>query len=383
MIRSQNLPLAINAVTPWAVLMSLILALFAGTESSASGNINVTPDVAPAAEDNSFSFVVWGHPAGRDHSKPGLHYEEIISRISELKADFLVVTGDVIDCPNPVGAVDAYRSKWERFDAGLKRLGIPVYRVPGNHDVCNFTTRDLFIERYTKPPYAFTFRNSRFILLDTVGIDQRTEDGHPSWSPQSLPFDDDQMQMIRDEISQQGEYQHLFFFMHHVWPWRELSGFWWDKVHPLLVGGHTRAIFGGTVGDPGYKYEHFQQDGIHYIQSSTFSGRWPRWYQMEIERGRFEPALAYQFNNLQYVRVEGGEYKIQTIVVGALDDKELSSRFWREVDHPALWTWRISKYFRENVYSFRRILLFVIILGSGGLLLGIVTGILWTRRKTR
>jgi 3',5'-cyclic AMP phosphodiesterase CpdA len=363
--------------------MPLFLALFAGTESSASGNAGVTTDAAQVAADDSFSFVVWGHPAGRDHSKPGLHFEEILGRISELNADFLVITGDVVNCPNPTGAMDAYRSKWEMFDEGVSRLGIPVYRVPGNHDVCNFTTRDLFIERYIKPPYAFTFRNSRFILLDTVGIDQRTEDGQPHWSPQSLPFDDDQIEMIRGEIGQQGQYQHLFFFMHHVWPWRELSSFWWDKVHPLLAGGHTRVVFGGTIGNPGYKYEHFQEDGIHYIQSSTFSGRWPRWYQREIELGRFEPAMAYQFNNLQYVRVEGGEYTIQTIVVGALDDKELSSRFWREVDQPAPWTWRISKYFRENFHSFRRLLLFVTILGFSGLLLGIVTGVLWMRRKTR
>lgn len=383
MVSGFNTPPTINIVMPWAVLLSLFLALLAGAESSASENTNITTDVAHVAEDNSFSFVVWGHPAGRDHSKPGLHYEEILDRISELKADFLVVTGDVIDCPNPVGAVEGYRKIWDMFDAGVSRLGIPVYMVPGNHDVCNFTTRDLFIERYTKPPYAFTFKNSRFILLDTVGIDQRTEDGQPKWSPQSLPFDDDQMQMIRDEISQQGQYQHLFFFMHHVWPWRELSGFWWDKVHPLFAGGHTRAVFGGTPGDPGYKYEHFQKDGIHYIQSSTFSSRWPRWYQVEIERGRFEPALAYQFNNIQYVRIEGGEYTIQTIVVGALDDKELSSRFWREVDHPENWTWRISRYFHEKFPSFRRLLLFVTILGLGSLLLGIVAGVLWTRRKMR
>jgi len=374
-----------NTVMSRVILIPLFFALFAGAETSASGPGGNTAGKELTAEDNSFSFVVWGHPRTAS-GEPPLHFEEILNRISELKADFLIVTGDVISgggIPNPAGIVDIYQNDWEVFDAGVSRLGIPVYRLPGNHDVCNFITRDLYLERYTKPPYAFTFKNSRFIMLDTVGIDQRTQDGQPDWYPQSLPFDDEQMQFIKTEISQQEQYQHVFFFMHHVWPWRDSSSFWWDKVHPLLAGSHTRAVFGGTPGNPGSKYEHFLEDGIHYIQSCTYRGRTANWYRQQINLGRFEPALAYQFNNLQYVRVEGDDYTIRTIVVGALDEVQLSSRFWHEVNHPAYLTQSISNYFHDNFHSFRKLFLFVTVLVLTSILIGIVTGILWKRRSKR
>jgi hypothetical protein len=331
-------------------------------------------------QNESFSFVVWGHPK-RGDGYPALHFEEILDRILELKADFLVITGDVINgmygkSPDP----EIIRADWDHFDEGVKKLKIPVYRLPGNHDVSNFITRDIYLEKYNHPPYAFTYGRCRFILLDTIGIDQRKQDGNPNWYPQKLPFDDTQLTFIRNEIIKQDNYNHIFFFMHHVFPYRMPSGFWWRDVHPMLKGGKTRIVFAGTPGNPMYKYDHFEQDNIHYILSCTFPPTSIKRVKEEIIRGDVDhEAMNHQPDNLQFVRVTGNHFTVRTIVVGEWDKKSmLSSRFWLKARQFG-WRDRIRVYKHEilnpSVVNFLWL--------GGGLGVGALVAIFLHRRRLR
>ena len=179
------------------LLVGVVFVLFLGPKVIAADKSDKAYSNGPLKEDVSFSFIVWGHPRGKSDQAEPLHFKEVLDRVAELEADLLIVTGDVImggpSEPSAEG-IEGVRAAWDRFDAGVSRLGIPVYRVPGNHDVHSFATRDLYLERYTKPPFAFSFRGSRFILLETVGIDQRGQgDGTSQWGPNPLPFDDAQL----------------------------------------------------------------------------------------------------------------------------------------------------------------------------------------------
>jgi hypothetical protein len=333
-----------------------------------------------------------------------LHFEEILKRVEELQADFLIVTGDVV-----VGGgqrhtlspekLDVIRGDWQRFDAGVSRLEIPVYVTPGNHDIHSVPTRDLYLEHYPKPPYAFTFQGSRFILLDTVGIDQQSSRSHgnepPWWDGGPQPFDEPQMDFIRSEITRQNEYQHLFMFMHHVTPWRDSSGFWWRDVHPMLRGGRVRAVFSGTP--TGHKYLHHTEDGIHYILSCTV-GPEPVGFFRRLLGGRWEAArrragletdpfavldiwaLQNQLDNIQHVRVEGDEIKIETIVVGAWTSPAASPRFWDEVKQQAshkTFTYRVL----SRIGSFRRLLFVAVTFAGVCVMAGIILATLWRRYR--
>jgi hypothetical protein len=335
----------------------------------------------PLADDklsgDSFSFVVLGHPRGEASGELSMYYEEIITKIAELKPDFLIMTGDMIygftgkpTDPNVI------RAEWEKFDAGFNRLGIPIYRLPGNHDVHNNITKGIYLERYHKVPFVFTFKKSRFIMLDTMAIDQYKEGDKTTWKGEIKPFNDGQLKMIQNEVQQQQEYKHIFILMHHPHPWFEPSGFWWKDVHPLLINGKTRIIFAGSPWI--FKYAHLERDGIHYILSSCIN-------DPDLSKLRRNPnsnifAIHKQLNNFQHVVVKGDHYTILPIIIGALTSKTLNLEFWNQLEKRSSdWTSRLAFLFHMKFYRFRSLAFIGAIWGVFCLFLGVLLVVAWMR----
>jgi Calcineurin-like phosphoesterase len=327
-----------------------------------------------ASNNNSFSFIVWGHPRGRDDRDPPLHLNELSDLVRELKPDFIVITGDMIQ--GRIGHIEKQKalieSDWDFFDQCVSVLGIPIYRLPGNHDVSNKTTSTIYSRRYTQPPYSFSYNDSRFILLDSIGIKQLENDSRAYWGHEAKPFDKEQADFIKNEISNQDKYNHLFFFMHHTSPWSESESFWWDNIHPLLVNGKTRAVFSGD-NPSDMKFAHDKQDGINYFLNNSFPTRtlhsykrWPNW----------GPCGSKQVDNIQFVQVNGDKIKYKTHVIGELNTESLSWRYYERIEK-GLSTWQrrlVTKLKAIMFNSLRRIFLVFTIWGGvcflfGGLLI--------------
>ncbi len=279
-----------------------------------------------------------GHPR-HGLGQPPLFFDEILELLQELKPDLLFVTGDVVEGGNGIyyknnkkplskEVLELTEKDWDRFDTAIKKLGIPYYIAPGNHDVYNKQVLDIFVKRYPKVPFAITFKNSRFILLDDMGIGNvGKNDG--SFTGHAVPFDKKQTEFIRNEIASQKNYNHIFFFMHNTDSWGPAEGFWWKDTHPLLLGSKTRAVFSGNSDGYKYKFSYVIQDGIYYIQSNTYE------VESASHTARVKPsrkALCMQLDNIQYVKVNGNDVKIRTIVVGATSSNVRSRRFWEKVD---------------------------------------------------
>lgn len=285
-----------------------------------------------SSDSTSFSFIVWGHPRGEYDRDPPLNIDELVELVHELEPDFVVITGDMIN--GRIGAnptKELIHEDWDYFDANIKKLGVPVYRLPGNHDVNNFLTRDVYFERYPRLPYSFTYKNSKFILLDSHGIDQRNNDSRRYWGAAATPFEANQINFIKQEMESQDNFAHIFFFMHHTTPWSESDSIWWRDIHPLLVGGKTRAVLSGDTGylPKGMKFAHIEQDGIHYILNNTFVARTIDVFRKRPKR--FHWCNSGQLDNIEYIQVEGDTIQFRTYVLGALSKKNLSWRYWEEV----------------------------------------------------
>ena len=117
--------------------------------------------------------------------------------------------------------------------------------------------------------------------------------------------------------------------MHNTNSWGPADGFWWKDVHPLLVGSKTRAVFSGNPDGYNFKFSYVVQDGIKYIQSNTYPVN-SAWHTAKAQPKR--KALCKQLDNIQYVKVNGDDVKIKTIVLGATTSDVRSRRFWEKVE---------------------------------------------------
>lgn len=94
------------------------------------------------------SFVALGHHRG-DKDGPNPKLPEVLDKVRALKPAFLVLTGDII-----IGGVEhnpavpaTVNKEWAYIDSATTTVGVPVYRVPGNHDIQDLTTRHIYWQR--------------------------------------------------------------------------------------------------------------------------------------------------------------------------------------------------------------------------------------------
>jgi len=109
---------------------------------------------AEQAVHRPFSFVVLGHVRGNDDGLQHPTLDPLLAKVRELKPDMIFLTGDMIwgGLGKKQQQAEVITQDWDRLDAKLAQLGIPVYRVPGNHDVHDPVTRDIYFARYGKLP---------------------------------------------------------------------------------------------------------------------------------------------------------------------------------------------------------------------------------------
>lgn len=288
---------------------------------------SVAGRVRPSIEDpKHFSFVVLGHVRG-DRSGE-LHYlmDDLLTKVRARDPDFAVLTGDMIwgEVDRPHRDPDEIRREWRALDDTLATLGIPIYRVPGNHDVSDLVTRDVWIERYDTLPRVIDVGDTRLLLMNSswfpedgdrrMGIFGRGRD----MSPEELAF-------IERHLAGDGSYDHAFLFMHHLLWWDDFDGRWWEEVHPLLERGGVDAVFTGDYGP--MKFSHRRADGIDYYQS----GISPDPELALLRSHEWDRLLAQQFDNFLDVTVDGSEARVEVVTVGATASGHFTPEHWHDI----------------------------------------------------
>lgn len=304
------------------VAIGLVLAAF---------GIGLASEKRP--EKGAYSFAVIGHVMGNGdgHTNPLL--DELLDELRRVEPDLVFLTGDMVwgYVGRPAATVDekVVTADWDRLDSKLSQLGVPVYRVPGNHDINYPATRDVYFRRYGELPQVITYRGSRFILLNSAAVPEG--DGSAPYEYfRGKQLDPEQIGFIRYELSQPESFEHAFLFMHHLLWWSE-DAEWWRGVHSLLAGRKVRAVFGGDHGP--MKFSHLRRDGIDYIQSGiedVYSIENPKSLELLLER-EADRLLAQQFDNFILVRVDGPEVHVEVKTVGAMTSGKLSPQRFREV----------------------------------------------------
>lgn len=133
-------------------------------------------------------------------------YSEAITMANSIRPDFVVVGGDMVDDSESQEQLEEVLRITHRLDDG-----IPLYWVPGNHDIAVDTvvpTRhsiSKYRETFGRDYYAFVFGSYRFIVLNTVVVD------HPEEVLEEL---DEQMEFLEHELSRTSPGTALIFGHH-------------------------------------------------------------------------------------------------------------------------------------------------------------------------
>ncbi len=275
---------------------------------------------------DTLAFVVLGHIRGDRNG--GLHWriDELLEEVRSLDPAFAVLTGDMIwgDIESEVTDSTGVVAEWEELDAALSTLGIPIYRVPGNHDIAGLVTRDIYYERYGRLPQMVDIGRVRLLLLSSAWI---PEDGdtRKRVATRGQQLDSAQVEFVRTALADTTAYDHAFVAMHHLLWWEAEDAPWWREVHPILATARVRAVFSGDYGPA--KFSHLERDGVEYYQSGVSPDP-----SIGILRGHeWNRILAQQFDNFLYVTVDGPRLDVEVHTIGEVSTGHFTPDRWRAV----------------------------------------------------
>ena len=276
---------------------------------------------------STYSFVVLGHLRGDKHG-PNPKLAELFDKVRSLKPAFAVLTGDMItgDVEHNPAVEATVLKEWTILDSSLATLGVPVYRVPGNHDIQDLSTRDIYWKRYGKLPQVATVGKTRLLLLSAVWT-PKDGDTLKMQELRGVDLDTAQVHWLKAELAKPG-YEHSFAFMHHLMWWEPDSGKFWRDVHPLLVRGKVDALFSGDYGP--MKFSTMTRDSVRYFQTSIEGSPSIGMLQHRLK----SRLLSSQFDNFLEVKVAGPKVDVVVHTIAEVSSGFFTPQHYNAVEVP-------------------------------------------------
>ena len=123
------------------------------------------------SKETSFFFIQMTDPQFGMHEdnkvfdKETELYMKAVTEINRLKPDFVVITGDLVHDPDDENQISEFKNLTGKIDPG-----IPVYLLPGNHDIGQVPTKKSlkkYKKNYGDDKFAFSHKGSRVIGINT------------------------------------------------------------------------------------------------------------------------------------------------------------------------------------------------------------------------
>lgn len=146
--------------------------------------------------------------ANADVQQEAANFEFAIATANRLKPAFVVVTGDLVNTAGDTTQVDEYL----RIAAKLDR-SIPLYQLPGNHDIGNEPTAEsiaTYVARFGPDHYSFRCGPLMGLVLNS-GLVQSAKG-----APQEAGQQDAWLKAELEKAKQEGV-RHAIVFQHHPW----------------------------------------------------------------------------------------------------------------------------------------------------------------------
>ena len=284
---------------------------------------------SPQGDEGAWRFVVLGHPRGGPGNGdiPHERLADAIAEINALDPDFVLLAGDLIygDIHAPTADRDVVEADWDAVLNALGAFEAPWHLIPGNHDVWDATTRDVWKERFGPLFRSFTHKGTRIVMLCSPWVPKNDSGVAPGYAIRGVPLSDEQIGFLETEMAAASGDEHVFVVLHHLL-WWEADSPWWTDVHPLLAGSRTRAVIAGDLGPA--KFSHERRDGIDYVQTSVEFTFPPLQMRRNREGSR---TISEQLDNFLLVTVDGADVRLEVRTLGAFTTGRYTPTIWQEV----------------------------------------------------
>ncbi len=232
-----------------------------------------------------FQFVVIGDRTGGANVQET--FKLAVGQLNLLQPEFVINVGDIIEGYSDDKA--ELNAEWDEVDAMLGELKMPFFRTVGNHDIANDTAKEVWLERHGATRYAFVYKDTLFVVLDSEdpprtppeGIKEKlneynrlqTEDPEKAKSMlaefmadesvvaglgEPVDFSDEQIAWLNDTLAQNADVRWTFLFLHDpVWENPSVS----FKVLDQLLNKRDHTFIAGHL----HYYDYDNIDGHEHI----------------------------------------------------------------------------------------------------------------------
>jgi len=250
---------------------------------------------SPPASPDAFDFVV----TGDTHSNRQLVYQtdlfkQMIQEWNLLQPALVMEVGDLVIG----GSADNVPPQWDLFAQTIAACRVPYFSAPGNHDISDALSERLWQERMGPTYYAFSYGNTRFLVLDSEEVDalDQISETQFAWLKQELETTTATNILL---------FLHQPYFTSYDDPGKtdEAMAGRWKRMADLFRGHPVRAVFAGH--EHGYR-DFGVRDGVHYVICAGGA----RFGSGGVPEGRF--------NHYLWVRVRGDQVNWAVIRPGSV-----------------------------------------------------------------
>lgn len=347
--------------------------------SSTAGASAIPQERRVDVGDPNPGFVVLGHVRGGDGGELHGRLGELLAEVRDVDPAFVVLGGDNIwgdtrAAPGPSDPGFVLR-QWVALDSALAVIGVPVFRVPGNHDIRDSVTYEIFRERYGELPAVVDVGRTRVLLLTTTW-DPGRMDRRPAVRGFGYHLDAGQIEFLRARLAERDRYDRAFVVMHHVLWWESDDSPWWNEVHPILAEAGVDAVFTGDYGP--VKFSHTTRDGVEYFQSVIAGDP-----DLPTRRGHeWNRILAAQFDNYLIVEPDDAGPNVRVATTGEVSSGHFTPEIWWSVHGGILRSSPSGRDYLARLWALPKGRLFLLALPLMGAAVGLLVGVMIRRRRS-
>jgi 3',5'-cyclic AMP phosphodiesterase CpdA len=176
----------------------LALLLMVASAGNAQRKKVASPFFFIQLTDPQFGFI----DPGKGFEKETELYEKAVRAINRLKPDFVVITGDFVNSTKDRSQI----TEFKRITATIDPK-IPVYFVPGNHDIGNVADSlnvGIYLKDYGYDRFSFRHKNCQFIGFNSCLIKSNTPNLEKS-----------QYDWLKETTAKSKKAAHTILFCHH------------------------------------------------------------------------------------------------------------------------------------------------------------------------